>query len=201
MARLRYIGSKARIAGLILDHIGAPSRHLKLFIDVFSGTGVVSRAAALRGWRVIANDYLFCSSVMTTAQLLAAEDVKFAELGGYESALERLNGVVPVQGFIYREYAPSGQSASGHERRYFSVENGALIDGIREAIEMWWSSRKISDTERALLIADVLAAANHVANIAGTYGCFLRDWNTAALRRLKLTGRTLLPHRVDFSVF
>src|SRR5215469_8427123 len=106
MAKLRYIGSKARIADLILDHIGTPSRNSNVFIDVFSGTGAVSRAAALRGWRVIANDYLFCSSVMTTAQLLASEDVKFTGFGGYESALERLNGVAPVQGFIYREYTP-----------------------------------------------------------------------------------------------
>ena len=200
MAKLRYIGSKARISEVLLDFIGKPSSNQRVFVDVFSGTGVISRAAALRGWRVIANDYLYCSSLITTAQLLSPDDVKFAPLGGYEAALARLNAVDPVEGFIYREYTPSGRSVSGQERRYFTVENGARIDGIRGRIEDWRRTRQISELERALLIADLLGAANHVANIAGTYGCFLRAWEPAALKPLKLAARTLLPYAVDFRV-
>lgn len=91
MAKLRYIGSKARIAEAILDSIGRPSAAASTFVDVFSGTGAVSRAAALRGWRILANDYLYSSSVMSKVQLLSPEDVLFRSFGDYQTCMRHLH--------------------------------------------------------------------------------------------------------------
>jgi adenine-specific DNA-methyltransferase len=200
MGKIRYIGSKARIAGEILDYIGPPYPGAGRFVDLFSGTGSVSRAAAIMGWEVLANDYLLSSAAMTTAQLLSAADVPFEEFGGYAPALEQLAEAKPVEGFIYREYAPSGLSRTGHERRYFTVENARRIDGMRQCIERWHSRRLIGEHEKTLLIADVLSAANTVANIAGTYGCFLSHWHKSALRASTPTARELLPSHSGFTV-
>ena len=45
--------------------------------------------------------------------------------------------------------------------------------------------------EELLLIADLLSATNRVANIAGTYGCFLSKWQQQANERIELRARTL----------
>jgi adenine-specific DNA-methyltransferase len=67
MGSLRYIGSKARVVDQIIEAVGAPTGYDGHFIDLFSGTGVVSREAGLRGWKVRANDHLLSSSLITQA--------------------------------------------------------------------------------------------------------------------------------------
>lgn len=199
MGRLRYIGSKARIVHQILDIAGSPTRYGR-FLDIFSGTGVVGQEAVTRGWKIFANDHLISSSIITTARLLSVEDVSFSAVGGYEKAIDLLNNVSTVKGFIYNEYTPSGNSVSGNERRYFSEDNGKRIDGIRNQIETWAKKGLLEKFEKQLLIADLLEATNKVANIAGTYGCFLRQWTEAALKPIFLMPRKLLPHSVNFEV-
>lgn len=199
-SRSRYIGSKARIAAEILDHIGYPSGDSGAFLDVFSGTGVISREVASRGWTVSANDHLISSALMTTANLLSDQDICYAALGGYSSAIEKLNAAPPREGFIYREYTPSGLSRSGHKRQYFTTENGQRIDGMRAEIEAWADVGYLSNYERALLIADLISAVNSVANIAGTYGCFLRHWDVSALHPIEVTPRMLLSEQCRFVV-
>lgn len=199
MGRLRYIGSKARIAHQILDIAGPPIPNGR-FLDIFSGTGVVSQGAVAREWTVITNDHLVSSSTLTTARLLSVKDVSFSSLGGYEKAIDLLNNAPSIAGFIYREYTPSGKSMSGNERRYFIEDNGKRIDGMRHQIETWVKQGLLEKFEKQLLIADLLEATNKVANIAGTYGCFLRQWTEAALKPIFLMPRKLLPHSVNFEV-
>lgn len=199
MGKVRYIGSKARIVRDIMRLIGSPSNG-GTFVDVFAGTGVVSREAALWGWNVKANDHLVSSSLVTVAGLLSARDVPFSNLGGYRNVLAQLQMAPPREGFVFREYTPSGQSRGGQERLYFSQANGAKIDGLRAQIEQWNLKGWLSSAEKSLLLADLLGAANAVANIAGTYGCFLSYWSDAALKPLQPSPRELLPSPVQFQV-
>lgn len=198
MGRLRYIGSKARVARAILDIVGPPSGGH--FWDVFSGTGVISREAADRGWTVRANDHLVSSAAITFAQLASIQDVAFAQLGGYDQALAALNAASPIEGFIFNEYSPNGRSRSGHIRKYFSPENAARIDGIRVEIERLLRAEAISEAEYQVLLADLLEGANRVANIAGTYGCFLSQLVPAASRSLVLQPREFRCLKRDFAV-
>jgi len=198
MGRLRYIGSKARVCDDILDIIGRPT--MGRFVDVFSGTGIVGRGALLRGWEVWANDYLPSSAIITAAHLFSIEDVPFGKKGGYGKAIEMLNSVEGTDGFVYREYSPSGCSLSGQVRKYFAVENARKIDGIRQAIGAWFRKRIISQKEAELLIADLIEASNRVANISGTYGCFLKELSPAALRPIRLVERSLHPVGRKFRV-
>lgn len=191
MGSVRYIGSKTRIVDQIVAILGSPKAGGR-FVDVFSGTGAVSRGAAMAGWAVYANDYLRSSAHLTLAQLIERKDASLAELGGYEAAIKLLNACKERPGFIYREYSPSGMSVSGHVRNYFTKENAARIDSIRRKIATWKKKGAISNNEEALLIADLLGAANAVANIAGTYGCFLRRFAPNAIRPLELKVRPLL---------
>ncbi|MEP2761482.1 MULTISPECIES: DNA adenine methylase [Alphaproteobacteria] len=186
----RYIGSKARVVDVISKRIGPPSGKGR-FVDLFCGTGVVAEAAANLGWDVHLNDHLHSSVIMAAARLITPAQAKFTKLGGYERAVDALNGLAAKPGFIHREYSPASMDLIGLERRYFSTENAARIDAIRSEIEAWSKAGKLTLAEEHLLLADLLSATNRVANIAGTYGCFLSKWQSQALHPIALRVRDL----------
>ena len=195
---IRYIGSKARVTDEILSYAGPPNGGR--FVDLFCGTGVVSRKAALCGWPIVANDSLLCAAVLTEACLVSEREASFENLGGYWKAVEALEKVAPRTGFITREYSPASSRHCGVERRYFTIDNARRIDGIRFRIEEWSRQNLVGRAEKIVLLADLIEAANSVANIAGTYGCFLRSWTRASLSRLSLEPRTLLPFNTQREV-
>jgi adenine-specific DNA-methyltransferase len=188
----RYIGSKARIVSEIMRELGSPSSGEGRFVDLFCGTGAVAEAAAKSGWMVHINDHLHCAVIMASARMLGEENVGFSSLGGYRGAIDRLNRLPGEQGFFTREYSPASRSHCGLERRYFTAGNAARIDAIRSRIRLWKSEATITDCEERLLLADLMSAANRVANIAGTYGCFLSKWQKPALASLELRPRLLV---------
>lgn len=185
----RYIGSKARLVEQISEHIGPWAEGT--FVDLFCGTGAVAEAASNLGWPVRLNDHLSSATTMSAARLIAGSRTLFKQLGGYETALLELNEAPAQRGFIYREYSPASLQTAGIERRYFSEQNAAKIDSIRAKIREWSETGLIAPQEETLLVADLLSAANRVANIAGTYGCFLAKWTPQAAQPLELRGRKL----------
>lgn len=186
----RYIGSKARVVAAISERIGAPVNGGR-FVDLFCGTGAVAEAAAKLGWDVHLNDHLHSAVAMAAARLITASQAKFERLASYASAIERLNALPSEPGFVYREYSPASMKHLGFERRYFSEDNAGRIDAMRSEIESWAAAGLLNDAEKTLLIADLLSATNRVANIAGTYGCFLSKWQNQALERIALRPRDL----------
>ena len=197
----RYIGSKARIADDIIEYIGAPKEENGFFIDAFSGTGVVSEKAADYGWKVIANDMMKNAIVMTESHLLSVRDVIFSEFGGYEKAIEVINNLDPQRGFIWREYSPASLNQIGIERKYFTEINAMKIDAAISAVHVWHSEKKITDRECALLLSNIISATNNVANIAGTYGCFLSKWTGQAYGDFTVEPSVLRNVPVDYKTF
>lgn len=186
----RYIGSKARVVELIAQQIGPPEGEHR-FVDLFCGTGAVAEAAAKLGWDVHLNDSMQSAVTMAAGRLVTARQAGFDRLGGYPKAIDSLNALPPRPGFIHREYSPASAAHVGLERRYFTESNAARIDAIRRHVEMWATDRLISDAEKVLLLADLLSATNRVANIAGTYGCFLAKWQKQAHEPIMLRPRAL----------
>ena len=155
--------------------------------------GSVAEQAANLGWPVAINDHLTYAVVMSAARLTSVAEAPFEALGGYAAAVDNLNGLMGKEGFIWREYSPAAahQSAVGIERRYFSESNAARIDAVRTEIFDWHCAGLINETEQRVLVADLLGAANRVANIAGTYGCFLATWTAQSRGELSLRPRQL----------
>ena len=195
----RYIGSKARVADAIAQKIGVPNGKGR-FVDLFCGTGVIAEAAAKMGWDVHLNDHLHSAVVMAAARLTSHVQAPFAGIGGYKTAVAHLNAAKPQHGFVYQEYSPASVHKVGFERRYFSTENAAMIDAMRRQIAAWTEEGLLQSTEERLLLADLLSAANRVANIAGTYGCFLSKWQNQARNRITLRARDLLDWRSSVTV-
>lgn len=189
----RYIGSKARLVDQIQSLIGRNTGGF--FVDAFCGTGAVAEAAAALGWSIRINDNLASAVISAAARLTSTADAQFSKLGGYAAAIEKLNATDPSPGFIWREYSPASLDFCGIERRYFSQENAARIDSMRELIEEWFEGGKITDIEKRLLIADLFGALNRVANIAETFGCFLSKWSPQATKPISMRTRELKAHR------
>jgi adenine-specific DNA-methyltransferase len=189
LSGFRYIGSKARIAKAILDIVGPPQGGF--LVDAMSGTGAVALEAARRGWPIRLNDSLTSAVFMSWARLANKNDVPFRLLGGYRGAIRQLNSAKPERGFVWANYSPASVAVTGFERRYFTELNARLIDAARLRIRAWRETGQISEEEAMLLVADLLVAANRVANTAGTYGSFLRNWAPNALREFALVPRAL----------
>lgn len=195
----RYIGSKARIANEIIKCLGAPTADDSYFIDAFSGTGIVASKAADLGWNIRINDMMMNATVVSEAHLLSEEDVNFSALGGYVEAVKKLS-VARKEGFIWREYSPASALQVGIERRYFNEDNAQRIDGATNLIHAWKREGVISDKEFSLLLATLIFAVNDVANIAGTYGCFLSKWTQQSMNQLNIVPLELRRNAVNYSV-
>jgi adenine-specific DNA-methyltransferase len=80
--------------------------------------------------------------------------------------------VEPREGLIFRAYCPGGRRG----RRYFRDEHGRAIDGILEFLRRERGAGNLEHGELHLLLAALLAAADRRANISGTYGAYLKEW-------------------------
>lgn len=191
----RYIGSKDKLAGTIIDDIQSKFPSANSVIDLMAGTGLFSLALRKRGYRVIASDVMTYSYHHLTVNLFLNQAPNFKglqdELGRgnnmYSKVLDHLNKVQPIKGFFTKEYSPIGNPDAGCKpRMYFTGENASKIDAIRSQIKKWHETRKITDVEHSLLLHDLIMAANDIANIAGTYGHYLSHFVQRATQPIVL---------------
>ncbi|AKU49360.1 DNA adenine methylase [Xanthomonas arboricola] len=189
---LRYIGSKTRLVEGLAPHIGRYSGRGR-FVDAFCGMGSVAASASRLGWPVLLNDHLSYATIMSAARLTSLDQVPFAGLDGYACAVKKLNELDGRLGFVWSEYSPASlqHSRARIERRYFTEANAARIDSCRSQIFDWSKEGLLKPAEERLLLADMMSAANRVANIAGTYGCFLSRWTAQSQGAFVLRPREL----------
>lgn len=200
---VRFIGSKADLLQFIESVVNKYCNgEESVFADLFCGTGVVSRHFKQLGYKVIANDKLTFCTIFAKANLLVNDEPSFSVLISeegipkeapdsltshpYDFVLSYLNRLDGKKGFIYKNYSPEGTSSGEHERKYFTGKNAKKIDSIREKIEEWNEKDLLSEGERALLLSDLMKATNGIANTAGTYGYFMKEWDSRALKDLTL---------------
>lgn len=177
----RYIGSKEKLATLLIEEIQQHCPNAHSVIDLMAGTGLFSLALRRAGYRVLASDvmtysfhHLIVNLRLNCAPSFAGLRPLLGEDCNYERVLQHLNNVPSLQGFFVREYSSGGAPQAGcRPRMYFTAENAARIDAIRTIIREWYRNNLTTEVEHSLLLHDLIMAANDVANIAGTYGHYL----------------------------
>jgi len=181
----RYLGNKTRLADWIVGVISDVLPKGSMIADPMCGTASVALALASAGYSVTAADALSFPVVHARTRLLAKQAPALEALGGYSAALEWLRSAKPIEGYFFREFGDSGKPANGRPPRlYFTAENAAHIDGIRENVRQLASSGKLSSVEHSVLLHHLIMATNTVANINGTYGYFRRTISGPALKPL-----------------
>ena len=159
---MRYMGSKAKLLQWISSCLDECGIEPTSFADLFCGTACVAQYFAAKPGVdfVMANDCQYYAHIMSKARLCN----ETTDLSKYQECN-------PIQGFIHQNY--------GIDRTYFSRENAAKIDGIRDLI------RQESDGD-FIALASLLEAVGPVSNTTGVFQTYLKTLQPCAKPALKL---------------
>ena len=173
-----YIGNKRKLLDIIHQAIKLTNIENGTFVDLFSGSTVVSRFAKKLGFRVLSNDWEPYSEQIAIGTVVLNEIPKFDNFGGVEKVFDLLNNVVPVEDYVTKHLCPTDDEKLDHEkdRLFFMRKNGMKIDAMRELISKWVEEHKISQTEFSYLIASLLYSVSYVSNTSGVFKGFHRGW-------------------------
>lgn len=185
---MRYIGGKSLLLDTIIEVIQENTQDIKSIIDVFAGSGSVSKRFKEEGYKVYSNDFLYFSYVLNRGSIGINKAPTFRSLG-IEDPIAYLNNLMiedtPYQlddCFIYKNYSPNGDC----KRMYFQPKNAIKIDIIRKTIEDWFQSSLITEDEYFYLLAALIAAVPYVSNITGVYAAYLKYWDNRSYDDLEL---------------
>jgi adenine-specific DNA-methyltransferase len=174
---LNYIGSKLSLLDFIYSTIKDTAPHLEeaVFFDLFAGTGIVGRFFKNKVKSVIANDLEYYSYVLNRYYIQNSKKIDFD--------FSTLNNLKGIKGFIYNNYCPTIS-----DRKYFTDENGKIIDAIRIEIEKY----REDDNLYFFLLCSLLENADKVANTASVYGAYLKKFKTTASRKLEIKASPII---------
>ncbi|MBN2650776.1 MAG: DNA adenine methylase [Spirochaetales bacterium] len=213
---IAYIGNKRRLLPLIyqaLDSIYEEAFENKVFVDLFAGSGSVSRLAKSLGFQVISNDWEYYSFVINSCYVgLGFSDIEqqYGSIDCFKEELEYINSLdfdKADNPYISVHYSPSQESQERKkfkgQRLFYTAENGRRIDTIREYI------RKNYETEpqpfdnlikRNLLLGVLLYKSATHTNTSGVFKSFYKDFggfNNDALSRILMPIELELPFLRD----
>jgi len=204
---MRYIGNKTRLLPFLQSTLRRLGIEPGSAHDAFAGTASVGRALKAAGWRVASSDIMTYSYVFQRAYVVAQRSPSFAALragdpdvrralrsASFRDAVRARGGgaldvvaeyltrwLEPQRDFVSEHFAPSGG------RMYFTDENAARIDTVRERLHSWHAAGLIGDDALYVLLAALIEGADRVANTAGVYAAFIKQWQPNARRALTLT--------------
>ena len=175
---IKYIGSKR---ALLAEIVGAASAALPdggTVCDLFSGSARVGHALKKAGYRVWSNDHNAYAHVLATAYVQADRE---RWLERTEGVLAELRAVKPEAGWFTRTFC--------EEARYFTPENGARIDAMRERI----AAMALEPELEAIALVSLMEAADRVDSTAGLQMAYMKSWASRALKPLELRMPEVLP--------
>jgi adenine-specific DNA-methyltransferase len=177
---MRYIGSKLNLLPQLDAAVSDRQPKGGAFCDIFSGTGAVGRYFKNR-FPVISNDLLYFSHVLQYAGIQLNQQPNFEllvkEVGDPFHHLNTLD----IKKFNFKSTPFVANSFSPHqsgERMYLTEKNALAIDAIRQSIQEWLDTNLITKDGYMYLLASLLESVPSVSNIAGTYGAYLKHWDS-----------------------
>lgn len=116
-----YIGNKRKLLDLIHQAIDKTDIGTDAtFLDLFAGSGVVSRMAKKKGFHVITNDWEPYAQEINRCYIQCNAAPDYKHFGGYEKAIAQLNAVTPREDWITRHLCPANdQQYDIHKERMF----------------------------------------------------------------------------------
>jgi adenine-specific DNA-methyltransferase len=206
---ITYIGNKRRLLPLIQKALSTDQGQGSIFLDLFAGSGVVSRLGRLMGFKVIANDWEEYSRVLAESHLrLNQQDIPrlFGSPASLRDLLYQINNLAPVSeedSYMARYYAPSEMDIHKadyrKERLFYTRENAQKIDSIRNYIEQNFPGDSDAATLsiRNLLIGLLLCESSKHTNTSGVFKAFHKGFGGHGKDALsRILGLIQLPYPV-----
>lgn len=195
---IAYIGNKRRllpfIENVFLD-ILEKDKNIKTALDLFAGSGSVSRLLKTLDLEVYSNDWEYYSYILNYAHIrINIEDTKnmFIHTGGLQNTIETINNIDRIKNkdrYISKFYSPKNDYNPDlkNERLFYTQYNGTKIDIIRHNIEELYKNNAINQKEYFYLIASLIYEAATHTNTSGVFKAFHSGFggrNKDALNRI-----------------
>ena len=175
---IKYIGSKRALLAEIVRAITGALPDGGMVCDLFSGSARVGHALKKQGFRVWSNDHNAYAHTLATAYVQADRE-RWLEKA--EGVLAELRTVTPEAGWFTRTFC--------EDARYFTPENGARIDAMRDRI----AAMALEPELEAIALVSLMEAADRVDSTAGLQMAYMKSWASRALKPLELRMPEVLP--------
>jgi adenine-specific DNA-methyltransferase len=175
---IKYIGSKRALLTQIATAVRAGLPDGGVVCDLFSGSARVGHALKREGFRVWSNDHNAYACTLATAYVQADRE-RWLERA--EAVLAELRTVAPEAGWFTKAFC--------EDARYFTPQNGAVIDAMRERI----AAMALEPELEAIALVSLMEAADRVDSTAGLQMAYMKSWAARALKPLELRMPDILP--------
>lgn len=171
---ITYIGNKRALLPLIAKGVALvkarlDKQHLNC-LDLFAGTGIVSRFLKQHANMIVANDLELYSAITNQCYLANAAEINPSLL---DEALQFLHQEIEknwTHGFIAELYAPRSDNDIKHgERVFYTRRNAEYLDSARQQIA------HLPQDLQHYFLAPLLAQASIHANTSGVFKGFYKS--------------------------
>lgn len=174
---ITYIGNKRSLLGFIGDAVDVVKKKLgkdKLsIVDIFSGSGIVSRYLKQHSSKLIANDLEEYAYIINKCYLSNKKDIDMDELVSWYNYLKEQLDVQLHSGIISEMYAPKDiNNIQLGERCFYTTRNAMYIDTARQLIN------NVPEEYRHFFIAPLLTEASIKNNTSGVFKGFYKNSKT-----------------------
>ena len=180
---IAYIGNKRRLLPFIENvflEILDKDKNIKSALDLFAGSGSVSRLLKTLDLEVYSNDWEYYSYILNYAHIhVNIEETKnmFIHTGGLQNTIETINNINRIKNkdrYISKYYSPKNDYNPDlkNERLFYTQYNGTKIDIIRHNIEELYKNNAINQKEYFYLIASLIYEAATHTNTSGVFKAF-----------------------------
>lgn len=180
---MRYLGSKTmlleQIKELVKEHQGG------IFCDPFGGIGTVGAFMKRNGYQVITGDLLTFAHYFQCALIAFEGKMEFKQLrqqlslSSLEELETYLSSITVQNGWLITEYAI--------KRQFFTIDNACHVQACIDYINMWFYKNIIDEKERIVLLVSLINSFDKIANTAGTYYAFLKQFDRKAVKPFKFS--------------
>ncbi len=175
---IKYLGAKRALIDPITEAVRALLPNGGRVCDLFSGTARVGHALKARGYDVWSNDLNAYAHTLASAYEQADADRWSAPA---ERLINELHSTPASPGWFTQAFCK--------DARYFTPENGARIEAIRNRI----AALSLEPELEAIALTALMEAADRVDSTAGVQMAYMKQWATRALKPLHLRLPALLP--------
>lgn len=175
---ITYIGNKRSLLGNIGIAVEQVKRrlgknHLRV-LDMFSGSGVVSRYLKAHASMLVSNDIEDYAAVAARCYLRNRSTVDLpAILGIVDDLNDRVTTELFPRGFIEELYSPRDEAhITKDDRVFYTRENARRLDNYRRLLD------SVPLDMRELLLGPLLSKASIHANTAGVFKGFYKNRHT-----------------------
>lgn len=171
---ITYIGNKRQLIPFLEQGINVARKKIGkdkiVFLDLFSGSGVVSRAAKAYSSKVIANDLEKYSKVINECHLKNKAEVNWKELDDIYNYINEEIRKRWCPGFITELYAPANEEKIERgERVFYTRRNAIYLDTFRTVLN------DIPNEYKTLFLSPILSQASMNANTSGVFKGFYKN--------------------------